>query len=207
MASLSGSSKDPDMEWTHVCQAFAFEHDGDPELAASMSDCTWRKCGEITAHEAKRCSELAAEAGLATTDHAMRKYRLKEISKCGRYKLFTHKRGKASHVVIRQVHDYVVDVDLHSGTGDTYMVSFMNDVGDVAGATLQMNHNIGYATVLVKQAFKVAKHVPVVFSGFAESGRCNMWKALNAHRHKPVVKRPAADQTVRNEQLRARLTQ
>ena len=185
------------MEWTHAPVGFKLEHEGDPELDEDMSNCKWRKCGDVTCEAALNCSELGAEVVLATGCYASRKYLLVQVSDCGRYKVFTHKHEATPDVVLREVRDYVVSVDLITPGKDTYVVSFMNDAGEVGGATLEKGHNIGYASVLARQEFKVAEHAPVVFMGFSESGRCNMWKAIEKHwletevQQTEIRKRPA----------------
>lgn len=186
------------MEWRVASDDFVFEHDADPELDESMSECKWRKCGAMTGNNASSCSEIAAEAALSACGCVVRKYKLKQVSKCGRYKHFTHKYRKSPAIIIREIQDYVLAVKLVAATEKTYTVSFMNDVGIVAVATLEKGHNIGYANVLAREAFRLAAHVRVKFKGFSESGRCNMWKALTSQKGadpRLVAKRPALKQT------------
>ena len=183
------------MEWTPAVVGFKLEHEGDPELDEVMSNCKWKKCGTVTCEAALNCSEVGAEVSLACGDYTTRKYRLVQVSDCGRYKVFTHKHKAALDVVLREVRDYVVSVELITPGNETYVVSFMNDVGNIGGATLEIDHNIGYASVLARKEFNVAEHAPVVFMNLPESHRCNMWKALKARLasvKKEVLKRPAS---------------
>ena len=91
------------MEWTHAPVGFKLEREGDPELDEDMSNCKWRKCGDVTCEAALNCSEVGAEVSLACGDYTTRKYRLVQVRDCGRYKVFTHKHKAALDVVLRVI--------------------------------------------------------------------------------------------------------
>ena len=193
------------MEWTYACKGFTLLHERDPELDEDMADCKWKKCGDVTVQAASSCWVIGAQVSLAAGMYCTRKYSLSQVSACGRYKVFTHKDKETIDLVVRVVKEYRIKIELLKHDETTYLVSFMNDGGDFAGATLEMGHNIGYARCLAREKFKVAEHVPLIFVGLSESGRCNVWKALKArktsvvqhvHVHKPVIKRPSTKQAV-----------
>lgn len=172
---------------------------------ATLDAAHWKKLGNQSSYNVFNAKKEGDEASIALSYGVYPKFVLKGFAgQVGEVKHLQHKRGIFKDVLVRAFRPVVSSAELEKEDAATcrFDVKFTIPGNGCFTREMEECHNIGYATVLVREYLRLEVYHEVQFVNLPSQHRCNMLKSLKSlsqgdsssgsRTKKHALKRPAA---------------